>query len=134
MPRCQLLFNIAPIPQDLGSNIISREQREYAIGVSKSPMNNSIFQNRDDFQVRKGIFHLPEDISHLDPQSKRSVTICNLFVNHHHSISDIVRVLDENRRNVVLVLLKQGIIGNRRVQRMRPPEGIEHRKAVDIPI
>ena len=131
--RCQLLFNIAPIRQDLGSNIISREQREYAIGVSKSPMNNSIFQNRDDFQVRKGIFHLPEDISHLDPQSKRAVTICNLFVNHHHSISDIVRVLDENRKNVVLVLIKQGIIRDRRERQAIPPDITERRKTVVSP-
>ena len=96
-------------------------------------MNNSIFQSRDDFQVRKSIFHLPEDISHLDPQSKRAVTICNLFINHHHSISDIVRVLDENRKNVVLVLIKQGIIRDRRERQAIPPDITERRKTVVSP-
>ena len=91
-------------------------------------MNYSKFQDRDDFQVREGRFILPEDTSCLDPQSKRAVTICNLFVNHHHSISDIVRVLDENRRNVVLVLINQGIIKDRRSGHTKTPDGMERRK------
>jgi hypothetical protein len=82
------------------------------------------FMDRDGFQVEKDEFPLPEETWDLDPQSKRAVTICNLFVNHHHGISDVVRVLDENPRNVVLVLLKQGILRDRRVQQGRPPDGI----------
>ncbi len=77
-------------------------------------MSQFIFQEQDGFQVRKNEFRVPEDTWDLDPQTKRAVTICNLFVNHHYGISDVVRVLDENRRHVVLVLLKQGIIGDRR--------------------
>ena len=73
---------------------------------------------------------MPEDSVNLDPQRKRSVTICNLFVNHRMSISDVVRVLDEDRRNVVRALLKQGVIRDRRVRQTRPADGIEHRKAV----
>ena len=96
-------------------------------------MKQSIFQDRDGFQVREDEFPLPEESWDLDPQSKRAVTICNLFVNHHYGIPDVVRVLDENRRNVVLVLLKQGVIVDRRVQQTRPPEGIEHRKRVVSP-
>ena len=94
---------------------------------------NSIFQDRDDFQVRKGDFHLPEDTSNLDPLSKRAMTICNLFVNHHHSISDIVRVLDENSRNVVLVLINQGIIKDRRVGQSNLAAGSERRKPLISP-
>ena len=96
-------------------------------------MSQSIFQERDGFQVRKDEFPLPEDPLKLDPQTKRAVTICNLFVNHHYGISDVARVLDENSRNVVLALLKKGIIGDRRVQQTRPPEGIEHRTTVVSP-
>lgn len=96
-------------------------------------MSQSILQERDGFQVRKDEFPLPEDTSKLDLQTKRAVTICNLFVNHHYGISDVARVLDENSRNVVLALLKKGIIGDRRVQQTRPPEGVEHRKPVVSP-
>ena len=78
------------------------------------------------FMSGKGI-QLAEDTWELDPQSKRAVTICNLFVNHRYGISDVIRVLDEDRRNVVLVLLKQGIIRDRRVQQTSAPDGPERR-------
>jgi hypothetical protein len=90
-------------------------------------MEQSIPQDRDGFQVREGQFTLPTDTSNLDPQTKRAVTICNLFVNHQYGISDVVRVLDENRRNVIHVLLAQGIIRDRRVRQTAPPEGSEQR-------
>jgi hypothetical protein len=96
-------------------------------------MGQLMFQERDGFQVRKDTFPLPEETWNLDPQAKRAVTICNLFVNHQYGISDVVRVLDENSRNVVLVLLKQGIIKDRRAQQTLPPEGIEQRKPVISP-
>ncbi len=95
-------------------------------------MNQSISQERDGFHVRVG-FTLPSDTSNLDPKSKRAVTICNLFVNHQYSISDVVRVLDEDRRNVVSVLLNKGIIRDRRVRLTAPPEGIERRRTVISP-
>ena len=93
-------------------------------------MNQSFPQDHDGFHVLVKEFTLPEDSLNLDPQRKRAVTICNLFVNHHISISDVVRVLDEDRRNVVRVLLKQGIIRDRRLRQTRPPDGIEHRKTI----
>ena len=96
-------------------------------------MSQSTSQDRDGFQVWEGKFPLPEETWNLDPQSKRAVTICNLFVNHRYGISDIVRVLDENRKNVVLVLLKQGIIRNRREGKTKPPDGIERRATVKGP-
>jgi hypothetical protein len=55
-------------------------------------MRQSVSQDRDGFH-----------------QTKRAVTICDLFVNQAYTISDIVRVFDEDRRNVVLALLDQGI-------------------------
>ena len=79
-------------------------------------MKSRTSQDRDGFHVREGKFTLPDDTWNLDPQSKRAVTICNLFVNHHYGISDVARVLDEDRRNVVLALLKKGIIRDRRVR------------------
>ncbi len=85
------------------------------------------------FMSGKVNFILPADTSNLDPQSKRAVTICNLFVNHQYGISDIVRLLDENHRNVINALLKKGIIRDRRVRQRTRPEGSEHRKTVFSP-
>ena len=100
-------------------------------------MSQSISQERDGFHVRIGEFILPADSSNLEPKSKRAVTICNLFVNHHYGISDVTRVLDENRRNVINALLKKGIIKDRRVRQRTLPQGIEHRTTVvspDVPL
>ena len=96
-------------------------------------MSYSIFHDRDDFQVREGRFILPEDTSCLDPQTKRAVTICNLFVNHHLNVSDIVRLLDEDRRNVILVLINQDIIKDRRRGQAKTPDGMERRKPLISP-
>jgi hypothetical protein len=63
------------------------------------------------------------------PKTKREVTICNLFVNHKLTVADIIRVLDEDHRHIVNVLLKGGIVSERRQQRHTPPKGIERRRA-----
>ena len=96
-------------------------------------MKHSISQDRDGFHILVEQFALPTDNYNLDPQSKRAMTICNLFVNHQYNIPDIVRVLDENHRNVVLELLKKGIIRDRRMRQAAPPEGIERRTIVVSP-
>ncbi len=93
-------------------------------------MRHSLSQDRDGFHVLVEEFALPTDNLSLDPQSKRTVTICNLYVNHQYNISDVVRVLDEDRRHVIHALLKKGIIRDRRVLRTTSPEGIERRRTV----
>jgi len=97
-------------------------------------MRESILRDRNGFQVREDDFTLPENAWKLDPQSKRAMTICNLFVSHRYGISNIARALDEDCRKVVSVLLNKGIIRDRRVRRTGPPEGIERRKTVVSPI
>ena len=96
-------------------------------------MNQLISQDRDGFHVREGKFNFPTDTSNFDPQSKRAVTICNLFANHHYGISDVIRLLDENRRNVVLVLINQGIIKDRRGGKAKAPDRRERRKPLVSP-
>ena len=76
-------------------------------------MRQSVSQDRDGFHVRQSEFTLPPDPCDLDHQTKRAVTICNLFVNHAYTISAIVRVLDEDRRNVVLALLESSDLTER---------------------
>ena len=90
-------------------------------------MRQSITQDRDGFHILVEEFALPTDTWKLDPQTKRAVTVCNLFVNHEYGISDIARALGENRKNVIRVLLKQGIIRDRRVREITPAQGIERR-------
>ena len=92
-------------------------------------MRQSVSQDRDGFHVREDEFALPPDPCNLDHQTKKAVTICNLFVNHAYTISDLVRVLDEDRKRVVLALLEQGIIRERRTKQMAPPDGTERRKS-----
>ncbi len=97
-------------------------------GEEEPPTKQSVSKERDGFNFLVGEFTLPEDLWGLDPQSKRTVTICNLFVNHEYSISDITRELNENRRDVIHLLLKQGIIRDRRARQTAPPGEIERRK------
>ena len=92
-------------------------------------MRQTVSQDRDGFHVREDEFTLPPDPSNLDHQTKRAVTICNLFVNHAYTISDIVRVLNEDRKRVVLTLIEQGIVRERRTKQTAPPDGTERRKS-----
>ncbi len=90
-------------------------------------MRQSITQDRDGFHILVEEFALPTDPWRLDPQTKRAVTICNLFANHEYGISDIAGALGESRKNVIRVLLKQGIIRDRRVREITSGPGIERR-------
>ena len=69
---------------------------------------------REDFQLKEKYFVLPEHSIDLDPRRKRALTICNLFVNHQMSISNIQRVLDEDSREN-----RSG--SNRKWNHLRPP-------------
>jgi hypothetical protein len=84
---------------------------------------------REGFRLKRDRFTLPKDPSALDPKSKRAVTICNLFVNHKLALGDIVRLLDEDSGKVVLTLLEQRIIQERRVNPSEALDGQERRKA-----
>jgi hypothetical protein len=66
------------------------------------------------FRVTKKVFTSPQNAASLDPVTKRKITICNLFVNHRLSLADIVRVLDEDYKRVVSVLIEQGFVHERR--------------------
>jgi hypothetical protein len=82
---------------------------------------------RDDFLLKENNFTLPEHSIDLEPQRKRALTICNLFINHNMSISNIHRVLDEDPGKIVEVLIRRGIIYDRREIAGRPPVGVERR-------
>ena len=92
-------------------------------------MRELISQERDGFHVRENEFNLPDDTWKLNWRAKRVISICDLFVNHQYSISDIVRALDEDHDNIIQVLLEEGIIRERRVKNKMPPHGIGRRKS-----
>ena len=69
---------------------------------------------RNGFRVTKKVFTNPQNAASLDPITKRKITICNLFVNHRLPLADIVRVLDEDYKHVVGVLIEQGFVHERR--------------------
>ena len=69
---------------------------------------------RNGFRVTTKVFTNPRNAASLDPVTKRKITICNLFVNHRLSIVDIVRILDEEYKHIVRVLIEQGLVYDRR--------------------
>jgi len=90
-------------------------------------MEAANYETRDGFEVHTSQFEVPRDTVNLDPKTKRTITICNLFLNHRLEVAAIARLLDEDRGNVVATLLQRGVIGERRRREGRPPGGIERR-------
>ena len=84
---------------------------------------------RDGFHLMRDRFNVPKDALALDPKTKRAVTICNLFLNHNLTLADIVRLLDEDNGRVVLALLEQGIVQERRSKPRNVPSEKERRKS-----
>jgi hypothetical protein len=87
---------------------------------------------REGFRLKRDRFILPNDASALDPKSKRAVTICNLFVNHKLALADIVRLLDEDTGRVIMTLLEQRIIKDRRDNPQELLDGNERRKTLSL--
>ena len=84
---------------------------------------------REGFQVRENNFDFPEESLGLDSRTKRELTICNLFVNHKLSMTNIKYLLDEDFRRIVQVLINHKIVQDRRQKNFRPPHGENRRTA-----
>jgi hypothetical protein len=82
----------------------------------------------DTFRLSGKKFRVGETL-HLDPKTKREVTICNLFANHDLAVADIIRVLDETYGNVIRSLIKHGILIDRRQQQRESPWTFDRRAA-----
>jgi hypothetical protein len=92
-------------------------------------MNQSTSNTRDGFQVVREHLIVPKD-SALDQKAKRALAICHLFLNRNMAIADIVWLLGEDNGTVVLALLEQGIIEERRRQPRSAPQEKERRKSI----
>ena len=68
----------------------------------------------DGFRLAKRQYPGPQDTINLPPGQKRTITICNLFSNEHKKIDEIARLLDTDRRAVILALIQEGLIHDRR--------------------
>ena len=89
------------------------------------------YDKRDGFELGSTNLVLPADLTSLDNQNRRDLTICHLFINQQLTIADVARVLDEDRRYIILTLLAKGVIKERR-QAPRPAlSAIDRRKKHD---
>ena len=70
-----------------------------------------------DFLLSKEPFSLPEEMGSLDPATKRQLTICNLFYHHQQSVPDVMRVLDETYECVIVALIENRLILDRRKEK-----------------
>ena len=50
----------------------------------------------------------------LDPLTKRKITICNLFANHHKTVAEIVELLNTSRKLVIDTLVEYNLLKDRR--------------------
>ena len=71
------------------------------------------------FKMTNRPYELPKNASALDLPLKRTVTICNLFANEHHTINHIARILDLEANQVISCLIETGLIVDRRQKTKR---------------
>ncbi len=77
-------------------------------------MNRTSCRTQDGFELRTTEFSLPADPGYLDPQTKRDLAICTLFLERGMSIADIISITDEDYETVVRALLRRRVVMDRR--------------------
>ena len=86
------------------------------------------YGDREGFSILVADFDLPTNSMYLDVESKRALTICNLFINHHLSVSEIAQLLVEHDLSqVVHVLVQRKIVRDRRQKLSAGPSNVERR-------
>jgi len=79
------------------------------------------------FRLTRRRYAGPQDKIKLAPDQKRTITVCNLFSNQNKRIDEIARLLDADRRTVILALIQEGLILDRR-QSQRHQQTPDRRK------
>jgi hypothetical protein len=75
------------------------------------------------FRLAKRQYAGLQDTINLSPWRKRTITVCNLFANQQKKIDEIARLLDTDRRTVILALIQEGLVVDRRqVQQSHQPD------------
>ena len=96
-------------------------------------MKQYLSSTRDGFSIIKDRFALPRDISGLDLKRMHANKICDLFLNEKLHLSDIARLLRDDRKSVIQTLIGEGIIAERRKNRRQEPDERERRSVFDCP-
>jgi hypothetical protein len=95
---------------------------------SSETAQGPIFGNREGFSILTDKFELPEESLSLEPQTKRALTICNLFTNHRMAVSEIAQLLEDDVGQVVKSLVQRKIVRDRRGKPSHWPSDVERRK------
>lgn len=82
---------------------------------------------REGFEVVAENLPAAIDTTQLPLELKRPITISNLFLNHRLPIRDIMRILNETYRNVVVALIARNVVRDRRGRMPRVFHGMERR-------
>ena len=82
------------------------------------------FDVRDPLQKTGKLFEMPQSFQGLDPEIKKTLTICNLFTNHHQSVEQIADYFHVSRSQVVGILIVEGFLKEQRKRQQRAfPKG-----------
>ena len=84
-----------------------------------SQMFEPYLYTAEGFRLAKRQYAGPQDTINLPPGQKRTITVCNLFSNEHKKIDEIARLLDTDRRTVILALIQEGLVLDRRQSQQR---------------
>ena len=88
-------------------------QRLHRLRNYFSQMFEPYLYTADGFRLGKRQYAGPQDTISLPPGQKRTITICNLFSSEHKKIDEIARLLDTDRRAVILALIQEGLVVDR---------------------
>jgi hypothetical protein len=106
-------------------NLFSKRASESS---SSETTQGPIFGDREGFSILASQFELPTDSASLDRESKRALTICNLFINHQLGVSQIAQLLEDDLSKVIQALVQKKIIRDRRKKPSMRPSDVERRK------
>jgi hypothetical protein len=81
------------------------------------------FDVRDPLKRIETPYVLPEDLSGLQPEAKLRATICNLFGNLWQPIEDIAKTYEMTPKQVISILMEEGLIKDQRRSRADPIKG-----------
>lgn len=77
------------------------------------------FDVQDPTRPTGKLFELPPSFQELDPQLKKTLTICNLFANNNQSIEQIAEYYQVPKIQIVRILIKEGFLKEQRKREHR---------------
>ena len=93
-----------------------------------SQMFEPYLYTAEGFRLAKRQYPGPQDTVNLPAGQKRTITVCNLFSNQNKQIDEIARLLDTDRRTVILALIEEGLVLDRRRSQGRQQTPNSHSK------